>query len=69
MQSTIERGLTPYRTVDHGGTLVAALLDVALQRAGIKWLEQFERAEQFARNTHDSTPIVELAAVLFQESQ
>lgn len=57
-----------YRTVEHILTLVAALLDVAFERAVVEGLEQFEGAEQLRGDAHDGAPIIEFAAVLFVES-
>ena len=58
-----KRGIT-YRTVERAVALVSALLDVAFQRTGIKWLQKLEAAKQLARNTHDCSPVVKLSAVL-----
>lgn len=45
-------------------SLVAALLNMALKCARVKWLEQLKAAQQFCVDGHDSTPVVEFATVL-----
>ena len=60
----VAAGRKAHWTVEHAVPLVATLLDMALQRTGIEWLEQFEAAEKFAGYRHDSTPIVEFSAIL-----
>jgi len=64
MVGTNHGGLKTYGTVQHTLTLVPALLDVALERTAIQWLQQLEGTEQLRADTHDGTPVVELAAVI-----
>jgi len=52
------------RAVEHVVATVSALLDVRLEGSRVKWLEQFEAAQKLGRNSHDSSPVVKLAAVV-----
>lgn len=53
-----------YWTVQHGLPLVATFLNVALQRARIKRLQQLKAAQKLIGHCHHGTPIIELSAVL-----
>ena len=53
-----------YRAVEDAVPLVAAFLDMVLQRTRVERLEQFEAAQQLPGHGHDGAPVVEFAAVL-----
>jgi hypothetical protein len=53
-----------YRTVEDMLALLVPLLDMTLEGAGVKWLQQLEATQELRRNRHDSSPIIKLAAVL-----
>lgn len=58
------QGTKTYRTVEHAVSLVSALLDVVFQRGRIQRLQQFKATQELAGDGHDSSPVVELAAIL-----
>lgn len=53
-----------YWTVQHVLPLVATFLDVALQRARIKRLQQLKAAQKLIGYRHYRAPIVELSTIL-----
>lgn len=58
------QGGVPYGTVQHAVALVSAFLNVVLQGGRVQGFEKFEAAKKFARDRHDSAPVIELAAIL-----
>lgn len=53
-----------YRTTQYAVPLVPSLLDMILQGSRIQGLQKFKTTEQFSRNRHDCTPVIEFATVL-----
>lgn len=58
------QGSNTYRTVEDAVSFVTTLLDVVFQRGRIQGFQQFEATEELARDGHDSSPVVEFAAIL-----